>query len=133
MAGYRSQCAKQTSYVPTFKMLTAEVTRNSIYKGEWVFSVDLMDAYFHVPIHKKAQNLLRFHVGGRLFHFRVLPFGIAMAPLEFTCIAREVKLILQNKLIQIHQYLDDWLLCAPSEKTCLEQLKQLVVFKNLVG
>ena len=50
--------------VPTFKMETAEVIRNSICKGEWVVSVDLTDAYFHIPIHQRSQNLLRFHVGG---------------------------------------------------------------------
>ena len=49
--------------VPTFKMETAEVIRNSICKGEWVVSVDLTDAYFHVPIHQKSHNLLCFHVG----------------------------------------------------------------------
>ena len=51
--------------VPTFNMETAEVIRNSICKGEWVVSLDLTDAYFHIPIHQKSQNLLRFHVGGR--------------------------------------------------------------------
>ena len=96
--------------VPTFKMETAEVIRNSICKGEWVVSVDLTDVYFHIPIHQKSQSLLRLHVGGRSFQFRALPFGIATAPLEFTRIAREVKLMLQNRGIRIHQYLDDWLL-----------------------
>ena len=106
--------------VPTFKMETAEVIRNSICKGEWVVSVDLTDAYFHIPIHQKSQSLFRFHVGGCSFQFRGLPFDIAMAPLEFTCIAKEVKLMLQNKGLRIHQYLDDWLLRAPSQQIRLE-------------
>ena len=114
--------------VPTFKMETAEVIRNSICKGEWVVSLDLTDAYFHIPIHQKSQNLLQFHAGGWSFQFRALPFGIATAPLKFIGIAREVKLMLQNKGIQIHQYLDDWLLRAPSKQICLEQSKQLVAF-----
>ena len=96
--------------VPTFKMETAEVIRNSICKGEWVVSVDLTDAYFHIPIHQRSQSLLRFHVGGRSFQFKALPFGIATAPLEFTRVVKEVKLMLQNRGIRIHQYLDDWLL-----------------------
>ena len=83
--------------VKTFKMETAEITRNSLCKGEWVVSVDLTDAYFHIPIHQKSQKLLRFHVGGRSFQFRALPFGIATAPLEFTRIAKEVKLMLQDR------------------------------------
>ena len=118
--------------VPTFKMETAEVIRNSICKGEWVVSVDLTDAYFHIPI-QKSQNLLRFHVGGRSFQFRALPFSIATAPLEFTRIAREVKLMLQNRGIRIHQYLDDWLLRAPTQQICMEQSKQLVAFVQELG
>ena len=119
--------------VPTFKMETAEIIRNSICKGEWVVSVDLTDAYFHIPIHQKSQNLLRFHVGGRSFQFRALPFGIATAPLEFTRIAREVKLMLQNMGIRIHQYLDDWLLRAPTQQICMEQSRQLVQFVQELG
>ena len=119
--------------VPTFKMETAEIIRNSICKGEWVVSVDLTDAYFHIPIHQKSQKLLRFHVGGRSFQFRALPFGIATAPLEFTQIAREVKLMLQNRGIRIHQYLDDWLLRAPTQQICMEQSKQLVAFVQELG
>ena len=119
--------------VPTFKMETAEVIRNSICKGEWVVSVDLTDAYFHIPIHQRSQKLLRFHVGGRSFQFRALPFGIATAPIEFTRVVKEVKLMLQNMGIRIHQYLDDWLLRAPTQQICMEQSKQLVQFVQELG
>ena len=47
-------------HVPTFKMETAESIRKSIRKGEWVTSIDLTDAYFHVPIHRQSQKYLRF-------------------------------------------------------------------------
>ena len=92
-----------------------------------------MDAYFHIPIHQRSQNLLWFHVGGCSFQFRVLPFGIATAPLEFTRITKEVKLRLQSKGIRIHQYLEDWLLRALSQQICLEQSQQLVAFVQELG
>ena len=47
-------------HVPTFKMETAESIRKSIRQGEWVTSIDLTDAYFHVPIHPQSQKYLRF-------------------------------------------------------------------------
>ena len=80
-------------HVPTFKMETAEVIRASLQVGEWVASIDLTDAYFHVPIHPKFQKYLRFHVQGQAYQFRALPFGIATAPLEFTRVVKEVKFI----------------------------------------
>ena len=45
------------------------------------------------------------------------PFGVATAPLEFTQIVKEVKLIAQARNLRIHQYLDDWLLRSPTKRT----------------
>ena len=102
-------------HVPTFKMETAESIRKSIRKGEWVISIDLTDAYFHVPIHPQSQKYLRFQTKKGVFQFQALPFGVATAPLEFTRIVKEVKLIAQARNLRIHQYLDDWLLRSPSK------------------
>ena len=96
-------------HVPTFKMETAEVIRASLQAGEWVASIDLTDAYFHVPIHQKFQKYLRFHVQGQAYQFRALPFGIATAPLEFTRVVKEVKFIALSQGVRIHQYLYNWL------------------------
>ena len=41
------------------------------------------------------------------FQFTALPFGLATAPLEFTMVVKEVKLMAQSRGIRIHQYLDD--------------------------
>ena len=64
---------------------------------------------------------------------RGLPFGIARAPLEFSRVVKEVKLKLQNRGIRVHQYLDDWLLRAPSEEIDFQQSKQLVAFVQELG
>ena len=113
-------------HVPTFKMETAEIIRNSLTKNEWVVSIDLKDAYFHVPIHPDSQHLLRFHVDNRTYQFKALPFGLATAPLEFTRIVKEAKLVLQSRGIRVHQYLDDWLLRASSQHQCMSQTKELL-------
>ena len=68
-------------HVPTFKMETAEIIRNSLTKGEWLVSIDLKDAYFHVPIHPDSQHLLCFHIDKRTYQFKALPFGLATTPL----------------------------------------------------
>ena len=117
--------------VPTFKMETAEIIRNSLTKGEWLVSIDLKDAYFHVPIHPASQHLLRFHVDNQTYQFKALPFGLATAPLEFTRIVQEVKLVLQSRGIRIHQYLDDWLLRANSRQQCLVQKELIRVVQSL--
>ena len=47
-----------------FKMTTPRVVTNALHHGDWVVSVDLKDAYFHIPIHRKSRRLLRFATAG---------------------------------------------------------------------
>ena len=106
--------------VEKFKMETPETIRTSLQQGEWVTSIDLKDAYFHIPIQEQSRKYLRFHVQGQTYQFKALPFGLSTAPLEFTVVAKEVKLMAMHKGIRIHQYLDDWLVRAKSHQVCLQ-------------
>ena len=98
----------------TFKMETPETIRLSLKTGEWVTSLDFSDTYFHIPIAQRSRKYLRFFLFNQTFQFTALPFGLATAPLEFTKVVKEVKLMAQARGIRIHQYLEDWLLRAPS-------------------
>ena len=109
-----------------FKMETPETIRTSLQQGEWVTSVDFKDAYFHIPIQEQSRKYLRFHVQGRTYQFKALPFGLSTAPMEFTVLAKEVKLMAIHKGIRIHQYLDDWLVRARSQETCLHHTQILI-------
>ena len=90
----------------TFKMETP-IIRLSLQTGEWVTSLDLIDVYFHIPINQRSQKYLRFFLYKQTFQFTALPFGLATAPLKFTKVVKEVKLMAQARGIRIHQYLDD--------------------------
>ena len=74
--------------VEKFKMEMPETVRPSLQQGEWVTSIDFKDAYFHIPIQKQSKKYLRFHVGGQTCQFRVLPFGLSTAPMEFAVVAK---------------------------------------------
>ena len=80
-------------HVEKFKMETPESIRTSLIPGEWVSSIDLSDAYLHVPIHPLSRKYLRFCHRSQLFQFTSLPFGLATAPQVFTMIVKEVKLM----------------------------------------
>ena len=68
-----------------------------------------------------------------VFQFRALPFGVATAPLEFTRIVKEVKLVAQARNLRIHQYLDDWLLWSPTKEQCLKDSENLVKLVQELG
>ena len=114
-------------------METPRTIRTSLQQGEWVTSVDFKDAYFHIPIQEQSRKYLRFHVQGRTYHFKALPFGLSTAPMEFTVLAKEVKLMAIHKGIRIHQYLDDWLVRARSQQTCLQHTQILVKMCQVLG
>ena len=107
-------------------METPETIRTSLQQGEWVTSIDFKDAYFHIPIQEQSRKFLRFHVQGQTYQFKALPFGLSTAPLEFTVVAKEIKLMAIHKGIRIHQYLDDWLVRAKSHQVCLQHTKDLL-------
>ena len=117
----------------TFKMETPETIRLSLKAGEWVTSLDFSDAYFHIPIAPRSRKYLRFFLFHQTFQFTALPFGLATAPLEFTKVVKEVKLMAQAKGIRIHQYLDDWLLRAPSSEICLQHTQTLLALCRQLG
>ena len=95
--------------VPHFKMETVSSLLASILPGQWAFSLDLTDAYLHVPMHPSTFKYLRFNLGDSLYHFRALPFGLSTAPLVFTKIMAAVGAFAHRRSIFLHLYLDDWL------------------------
>ena len=82
-------------------------SRASLIPGEWVSSIDLSDAYLHIPIHPNSRKCLRFCHRSQVFQFTSLPFRLATDPQVFTTIVKEVKLMTLTKGIRLHQYLDD--------------------------
>ena len=114
-------------------METPETIRTSLQQGEWVTSIDFKDAYFHIPIQEQSRKYLRFHVQGQTYQFKALPFGLSTAPLEFTVIAKEVKLMASHRGIRIHQYLDDWLVRATSHQACFQHTQSLVKICQKLG
>ncbi len=100
--------------VPSFRMETQQSVRAAVRPGEWVTSIDLQDAYLHVPMAPSTYRYLRFRVGSDVYQFRTLPFGLSTSPREFTKILQPVVDILRAHGIRLHAYLDDWLIRGDS-------------------
>ena len=70
---------------------------------------------------------------GPVLQFKALPFGLSTAPMEFTVVATEVKLMALQRGIRILQYLDDWLVRATSHQPCLQHTQILVALCRELG
>ena len=120
-------------HVEKFKMETPESIRTSLVPGEWVSSIDLSDAYLHIPIHPNSRKYLRFCYKAQVFQFTSLPFGLATAPQVFTMIVKEVKLMALSRGLRIHQYLDDWLIRSQSQEESQRDTQAVVDLTQSLG
>ena len=66
--------------VPHFKTETQGSVRSAIRSQEWTVSIDIRDAYLHVPMHQAVGKYLRFVVNKQVYQFTCLPFGLATLP-----------------------------------------------------
>ena len=106
-----------------FKMTTISSVRQTLRQDWYIASIDLKDAYWHIPIAKALRPYLAFSSGRRNYQFRVLPFGLNIAPRVFTKILRPVHARLANMGVNILMYLDDWMVFAPTHHQCAEMVK----------
>ena len=112
-----------------FKMETLRSIMKALKKGDYAVTLDLADAYFHIPIHTDYKQFLRFRFLGHSYQFRAMPFGLKSAPRVFTKIMAVLAAYLRKLMIQIFMYLDDWLI-SNSDGTAL--VKQMHFVLRLV-
>ena len=84
--------------VPHFKMETQGSVRSAIRSQEWAVSIDIRNAYLHVPMHQAVRKYLRFVVNKKVYQFTCLPFGLATSPREFTKLLRPSSLCWGSKV-----------------------------------
>ena len=93
-----------------FKMETVKSVRQAMRLNDWAVSIDLTDAYLHVPIHRQSRKYLRFVHEDQVYHFSALPFGMFLSPLIFSKLMDVIAAFLRQRAISVFPYLDDWLI-----------------------
>ena len=115
------KCLNKTYMVPPcFQMDTPWDIVSNLHPGDWAALVDLKDPYFHVPVDCCFH---RFGWRGRLYQYRVLPFGLCLAPWVFTLLTTSLKKWLRARGVRVIFYLDDILVLGRSEVECSANLK----------
>jgi hypothetical protein len=95
-----------------FRMETNPSILQHIQQGDWLCSLDLKDAYFHVEIHPKHRPYLRVAFQGKCYQFLCLPFSLSSAPRVFTKILAPIVELIHQEGVKFLPYLDDCLLVA---------------------
>ena len=84
--------------------------------------IELKDAYWHVPINQRFRKFLAFAIGPQVYRFKVLPFGLGLAPRVFTKMMVPVRSRLISLGVNTLFYLDDWLIVGDSQEDCARMI-----------
>ncbi|XP_013929465.1 PREDICTED: uncharacterized protein LOC106555206 [Thamnophis sirtalis] len=95
----------------------------SIQPNDLLSSIDLTEAYLHIPILPDHRKFLRFSYEGKHFQYRALPFGLSSAPRVFTKILAALAAHLRSMPVRILCYLDDILLLSRSSHQALRNIQ----------
>lgn len=91
-----------------FQMERLKDAKVMITKGCFLASIDLQDAYLHIPIADDgSRDFLNFMFEGSAYQVLALPFGLNLAPRVFTKILRCVMAQLRLLGVKILIYIDD--------------------------
>jgi hypothetical protein len=116
-----------------FKMETPTTITRALRQGDWTISIDLSDAYLHIPMHPTSWKYLRFVLGTRVFEFRALPFGLSPAPYVFTRVMATISQAAHKRMLHLFLYLDDSLLRSQYRQKLLLQLPILTGLFDSLG
>ena len=114
-------------------MLTVAQVRTLLPRNAYTISIDLTDAYWHVPIARQFTPYLGFRLGNKKYAFQLMPFGLNIAPKVFTKLAATVVKELRNRGIQVAAYLDDWIVWASSPEECSRMASETIRFLQSLG
>lgn len=116
-----------------FKMETLATLKSVIRRHDYMTSIDIQDAFFHIPLAAHQQDLYRFRWAGQHYRFVAMPFGLALAPRTFTKILRPVVGHLRSRGVRLLIYLDDILLLAESADQAISQTQLMVDLLSDLG
>ncbi|MEZ0208698.1 MAG: reverse transcriptase domain-containing protein [Candidatus Paceibacterota bacterium] len=94
----------------------------------WMVSVDIKSAFHHVPLSPLFQTLCSIEFEGQVYSFRVLTFGINIAPRFWCLLLGHIleKLRSPPHSLKLIFYMDDILLVSRRRHTCYSHLHLLL-------
>ncbi|XP_053114316.1 uncharacterized protein LOC128328210 [Hemicordylus capensis] len=110
----------------TFHMETLKSIKRAVHQGDWLFSIDLSEAYLHVPVHPRCRRYLRFAYSHQHFQYRALPFGLSSAPRVFTKMMVAVIAHVRQQGVHAYPYLDDILVRSVNQQRALHDVSLTV-------
>jgi hypothetical protein len=111
---------------PRFSLEGLRALKAMTLPGDFAVTLDLKNAYWHVPLARSHTKWFHFRFGGTVYQCDVLPFGVAAAPWVFHTLLAPIVRLLRAKGIRLTAYLDDILVLGRSAEECAMHGQTLV-------
>ena len=96
-----------------------ENLRYSLNPGDYFVKIDLSDAYLSIPVHEDSQQYLALIFDQVTYAFKMMPFGLNVAPAWFTKVFKPVLADLRAQSIRALIWIDDILVISSSYLSCI--------------
>lgn len=96
---------------------------DSLGKAKYFSIMDLQAGYHQIPLHENSRKYTAFSTDSGMYQWRVLPFGISVAPSSFS----RMMALAFSKLSPEHcfSYMDDLIVIGFSEKDHINKLRKV--------
>lgn len=116
-----------------FKMETFKSALSLISPCCFMASIDLVSAYYSVPIRARDRKYLKFSWRGKLYSYTCFPNGLSQAPRNFTLLTKPIYAFLHRLGHISTGYLDDSLLVGKSFEECQKNIDDSVKLFDSLG
>ena len=90
----------------------ASLAASIVKPGDWIFTIDMKSGYHHIPLKQSFRKYCCFQLQGRVYRWRVLPFGLSSAPRAYTKLTRVLFKSWGRQRIRCTNCIDDFLFAA---------------------
>jgi hypothetical protein len=117
-----------------FRMEGPETVQQLMVKDDWMTSLDLRNAFNHIPVHPSLVPYLAFAFQGRCFTYRAVPFGAKHGTRVSTlALGLAVKYARLHWSVKTVVYMDDLLIMHADPTYLREATVQICVFLRFLG
>jgi hypothetical protein len=115
---------------PNYKAELLKDALALIKPGEWLTSVDISEAFHHIPFNPSLTKYLRFAIQEdgrtRVFEYSVLPMGLSSSPGIYTKVMKVPMSYLRIEGIRIIAYVDDLLIISESKDQAMRDTQRVL-------
>ena len=98
----------------------------------WYVKFDFSQAFYNIPVKRSSRRFLAFKVDGCYYRFRVLPFGLGMAPSACQTFLESILRYIRKRTPYVHGHIDDILVGARSKRLLTRIVNDLLIrFKRI--